>query len=147
MEAIADTARQAVFPFRSVTDAPRAPEQVWDGDKMSVPLVFTADEMFLHFLFRGGDVSAEDLDIALGRVGRDDGPALLIALFDAYILEPSVLAGCVGDVWNAAEYPERCLDAWEWDALFTTAGYTVNGEPAERPAGTLTLYRGRCPPR
>ena len=114
---------------------------------MSVPLVFTTEAMFMHFLREGGDVSAEDLGIALLQVGRNNGPALLIALSDACILEPSVVAGCVSDVWNSAEYPEQCLEAWEWAALFTIAGYTVNGEPAERPAGTLTLYRGRCPPR
>ena len=112
---------------------------------MSVPMVFTVDGMLEHFIAEGGDVSAEDLRIALGRVGRNAGPALLAKLSDANLLELTVLAMFVGDVWNAAEYPDGCLDAWEWDSLFRIAGYTVDGEPAEQPVGTLTLYRGSAP--
>jgi hypothetical protein len=48
-----------------------------------------------------------------------------------------------------AEYPEGSggMSRVTWLQVFALAGYTVDGEPAERPGGPLTLYRGAPPSR
>lgn len=87
-------------------------------------------------------ITAADLDIALGRVGRNYGPALLAALHDYGILTVDQLAAKIGEVWSMAEYPDRALGHDRWFELFDVAGYTENGNRAEPPAEPLTLYRG-----
>jgi hypothetical protein len=46
-----------------------------------------------------------------------------------------------------AEYPDAALDRPAWRQLFTAAGFTADGRPAERPAGPVELWRGSVPER
>jgi hypothetical protein len=49
----------------------------------------------------------------------------------------------VGGAWSGAEFPEHALDRIEWGELFDLAGYTVDGQAAQRPTEPLTLLPGR----
>lgn len=85
-----------------------------------------------------------EFETRLLHVGRVNGPALL---FDAWFggqITQTTLAATIGPVWSDAEYP-LALGQWAWRELFAAAGYTVDGQPAERPAGPVRLYRGATP--
>lgn len=74
-----------------------------------------------------------------------DGPpaAVLMELMDRTgRLSPEVARRCVARAWDLCGAPMLVLPRDRWVALFEAAGYTHEFEPAERPAGTLTLYRG-----
>lgn len=107
---------------------------------VELPYVFTVDEMLAH-LVEHGEPTGEELSTALGRLGRNDGPALLFDLLHEGLLTAET-ARLTGTTWNAAEYPDRAIPHQTWRELFTIAGYTRNGQPAERPAEPLQLYRG-----
>lgn len=113
---------------------------------MSVPYVFTVEELFEHFV-EEGPPDVEQLGTARFRIDRNHGPALLADLHNEGLLDPDVAAAHVGVVWSMAEYPDAYLDheAWRW--LFALAGYTHNGVRTARPSGALTLYRGSVPER
>lgn len=111
-----------------------------------VPLVFTVEAMVEHFAIHGEPTGVELFE-ATGRLGRNHGPALLADLEAEGLLTADAAAVNVGAVWNGAEYPDRCLHRGTWRALFSLAGYTVNGTPAARPDVALTLYRGSVPER
>lgn len=81
------------------------------------------------------------------RVGRNNGPSVLHMLRSVDRLSAEVAAATIGAVWSLAEYPDRYLGHDGWRALFSLAGYTVDGVPAERPIEALTLYRGSVPER
>jgi len=85
--------------------------------------------------------TVEDLRNACSRVGRNNEPALIWDLWceDGWHDE---IAQIVGDVWSAAEYPERALDQSMWLEIFGYAGFRRDGEVAPPPAESLTLYRG-----
>ncbi len=57
-------------------------------------------------------------------------------------IEPATLTALIAGAWCMAEYPERSLPLADWREMFAAAGYTVEGQPAERPAEPVTLYRG-----
>ncbi len=111
---------------------------------MTVPLLFTIEEMVDHFLDTG-EPTATDLDQALSRVGRDHGPSLLVALVDEGLLTVEAAAKAVPSAWCGVEFPNRALDNTDWRHLFHLAGYTVDGVPSERPASPLRLFRGAVP--
>lgn len=112
-----------------------------------VPLYFTT-EAYVDWWARGANYpTGDEIRYAVGSVGRDRGPELLVELFWEDLLTPEAAAATVGGVWNGAEYPDQCLDRLWWLVLFDLAGYTRNGKPAERPDRQLRLYRGSVPER
>lgn len=91
-------------------------------------------------------LTAEEFTSEVWRWGRNEGPGML---WDAWPdrLAPGALAGSIADVWSGAEFPELFLrPRWAWLMLFRAAGFTVDGQPAARPAEPMRLYRG-APPR
>lgn len=87
----------------------------------------------------------ENVESALSYVGRAHAPRLLDYLGQG--LADDVLSAVVGHVWSAAEFPDRALRRKDWRYLFSRAGYTVDGKPAERPVSAIRLYRGAVPER
>ncbi|OXM50265.1 hypothetical protein CFP71_27925 [Amycolatopsis thailandensis] len=87
-------------------------------------------------------LSDEELDLALGRVGRVDGPVLVSGLQVRSLITDTQLTAVLGRVWSMAEYPDRALGHARWRELFAKAGYAADGRPESRPDTTLRLYRG-----
>lgn len=114
--------------------------------RMPLPDVFTVTEVVNHFA-EHGEPDANELGTALLRLGRNDGPALLYDLLMEGLLTADALVPHIGNVWNAAEYPDRHLSHDVWRELFQFAGYTRNGRAEAPPAKPLTLYRGSVPER
>ncbi|MER7309999.1 hypothetical protein, partial [Streptomyces griseoluteus] len=83
----------------------------------------------------------------LGRVGRVNGPALLFDAWHRAQIDTATLTATIGSVWSDAEYPDQCLDREAWRELFAAAGFTVDGQPATRPAEPVELWRGTVPER
>ena len=112
---------------------------------MSIPYVFSLDELLSHFLDEGDQPSAEDIETAGGRIGRNAYPMLVMLLASYGLLTPEVARVVVPSAWSDVEFPSRALTRDCWRALFLSAGYTVNGVPAERPTESLRLWRGSLP--
>ena len=112
---------------------------------MSVPYVFTVEEMLTHFIDEGVYPTADDVETAGCRLGRNYYPALLCDLWGEGLLEPAVAAVVVPSAWSAVEWPNRAMTKDVWSLLFALAGYTVDGVPAERPEATMRLWRGALP--
>ncbi len=113
---------------------------------MSVPFVFTVEEMLDHFIDEGVSPSADDVGTAASILGRKYYPALLFHLWgEGLLVEPAVAAVVVPSAWSAVEFPNRALDDDAWSLLFALAGYTVDGVPAERPEAAMRLWRGALP--
>jgi hypothetical protein len=74
--------------------------------------------------------------------GRNDEPELLWGAWVSKSISTDTMTQVVGGVWSAAEYPEWLLRRRTWITMFTAAGYTVDGQPGERPTEPVTLYRG-----
>ncbi len=110
----------------------------------TVPLLFSVEELVDHF-HAAGEPAAAELDEALGRVGRNHGPALLVDLWSEGLLTAEAAMRAVPSTWCGCEFPSRTVDADLWRALFDLAGYTVEGISAERPTRSLRLYRGAVP--
>ncbi len=111
----------------------------------TVPYVFTVDEMLWHFL-EVGPPTADDIETALVRVGRNAGPALVLDLFDNGLLTAAAARRGVPHAWCMCEWPGRAVDPpHRWRDLFDLAGYTVDSVPSKRPTTPLTLYRGAVP--
>lgn len=87
-------------------------------------------------------ISRDDFEVALSRAGRVHGPFLLGLAWWGRKIETVTLTALVSGVWSEAEYPQRSLRLVDWRELFAAAGYTVDGQPAARPAEPVTLYRG-----
>ncbi|OKI14243.1 hypothetical protein [Streptomyces sp. CB03911] len=83
----------------------------------------------------------------LSKVGRVHGPALLFDAWYGQTINRETLTATIGDIWSAAEYPDRCLDHDTWRDLFNEAGYTVDGHAADRPTEPVELWRGTVPER
>jgi hypothetical protein len=83
-------------------------------------------------------------DTAACRLGRVNGPALLMDLFysGALNLCGEDMVGVVADIWSSAEYPEDALDWFVWVDLFHENGYNDDGKAAAPPTDPVTLYRG-----
>lgn len=105
-----------------------------------------ADQAYAQLL-AADQLTTEELSRLIGLAGRVNGPDFLAeALVDGKVTNDTV-AALVGEVWSSAEYPDRELDHDTWRWLFAIAGFTIDGEAAERPAEPLTLYRGAVPER
>lgn len=74
---------------------------------------------------------------------RNEAPGLL---FDLVYIDKSLdvarVPGALADAWSAPEYPERALGGGTWIAMFEKAGYTHDGQPADRPSEPVRLFRG-----
>lgn len=110
----------------------------------TIPVITDVDELLEYIFDRDIEPGAEELRLMIGRVGRNAGPAVLESLRCEDLLTHEAATALVGDVWSSAEYPEDYLGRADWLALFTLAGYTVDGKAASRPASPMRLYRG-CP--
>lgn len=86
-------------------------------------------------------VSRDELASVLLGVGRAHAPGLMWDLHALGVLSKDSYLETAG-VWSMVEYPIRALDGDGWQELFDEAGYTVDGEPAERPTKPVRLYRG-----
>ncbi|MFD8597642.1 hypothetical protein ACFV1L_21830 [Kitasatospora sp. NPDC059646] len=95
----------------------------------------------------GEHLDADQLGKLLLQAGRLYGPALLYDAWFGEVIDAAALAAHIGRVWSMAEYPDSALDREDWRELFTAAGYTADGEPAERPAEPVELWRGSVPER
>lgn len=105
-------------------------------------------DTLIHWLARQKPMpTVNQVEKVLLRVGHVNGPYVLYMLRYVDKLSPESATATVGPVWSMAEYPDKCLSHRRWRDLFTLAGYTVEGVPAERPTETLTLYRGSVPER
>ncbi len=81
------------------------------------------------------------------RAGRVHGPKVLLDSWMQGRIDNAILSNSVAEVWSAAEYPEQALRRCDWRNLFYSAGYTVDGQLAERPTEPIRLYRGSIPQR
>lgn len=77
--------------------------------------------------------------------GRIYGPRIMFGLDHYDCVEPEAYAELVPYVWGLAEYPGLSLNKTDWMRLWRKAGYTDDGRPAERPQGTLRLWRAAHP--
>jgi len=57
---------------------------------VSIPYVFSLDELLSHFLDEGDQPSAEDIETAGGRIGRNAYPMLVMLLASYGLLTPEV---------------------------------------------------------
>jgi hypothetical protein len=101
---------------------------------------FTVEEWVSYFCEHYPTV--ETLSTAMGRVGRNNCPALVMTTHVEVNLRPALAAWAVQEAWSGAEHPMMYLDKDEWLELFDLAGYTVNGKPSPRPTEAMTVYRG-----
>lgn len=92
-------------------------------------------------------ITLEDFERLCIRAGRIHEPRLLWLASATRVIDPAVVTAVAGDAWNAAEYPEKALGRAEWLKLFSVAGFTVDGKPAEPPAEPVRLWRGSVPSR
>jgi hypothetical protein len=101
--------------------------------------LYQDDNDFFRF---DGQIDAEMFLTASVGVGRNYAPALLFDLFHGGSLDVEHHPGVVAGAWSSAEFPEKCLEADLWLQLFNAAGYTHDGQHADRPTEPVTLYRG-----
>jgi hypothetical protein len=94
-----------------------------------------------------GIIGADDFDSLSCLAGRANDPQLLADAWFGGRIELSTLVSNIGYIWTGAEYPNQCLNRATWRTLFSAAGYTKDGQPAERPSDRLELWRGSVPER
>jgi hypothetical protein len=95
----------------------------------------------------GTVLGLKEFEDVLDTAGRIHGPALLMYARIFRVISDATITGTVGPVWCAAEYPQEALTIADWLDLFTVAGLTIDGRPAERPAKAIRLWRGSAPAR
>lgn len=108
----------------------------------TMPVILAVNELVTWAVARGETLSADEVDLALSRVGRISGPALVDRLVAAELINYDDVVRILGVVWSMAEYPDRELGHDRWRELFSKIGFTVDGRPAPRPAVPVTVYRG-----
>lgn len=93
---------------------------------------------------RHGPLTADDLDAVCRTARRVYAPMLTCFLQGSGWLDAGAVSAGVPAAWSDCEYPEfaSSVSRRRWLDLFAAAGFTVDGEPAQRPAGIVTLYRG-----
>lgn len=111
------------------------------------PAIIDMDEAIVWFPANLDLADETNISSALSKMGRNSEPALLCSLLCEGLLGPALATRFVGPAWSACEYPDRALGRDEWKVLFQLAGFTVDGEAAERPIGPIRLYRGTVPER
>lgn len=83
----------------------------------------------------------------ISRAGRCYAPEFVAIAYVSGKVTGETLTALVGAAWSEAEYPDRELHHDTWRRLFDTAGFTVDGKPADRPTEPEMLYRGSVPER
>lgn len=112
-----------------------------------IPVMLDIEDNVEWFQANPSSVTSENVEQALNRVGRLNGPALIFDLRLGRIIGTEILARLIGGVWSGAEYPDQAIPLDTWLTFFSEAGYTVDGQPAERPSEPIQLYRGTVPAR
>ncbi|MDH6141017.1 hypothetical protein P3T35_003030 [Kitasatospora sp. GP30] len=92
-------------------------------------------------------LTTEQLERLIGLAGRNYGPDFLYEAYGEGKVGNDTVRALVGAVWTGSEYPDRLLDHDTWRWLFQVAGFTVDGQPAERPTRPVELWRGSVPER
>lgn len=92
-------------------------------------------------------LTTEELQRLIGLAGRNYGPSFLAEADIDSKIDYGTVRALVGPVWSTCEYPDRQLDHDTWRWLFDTAGFTIDGQAAERPTGPVELWRGTVPER
>lgn len=110
----------------------------------AIPNTLEFDEI-LGWLLGLDQPTAEEIEQAGARVGRNAYPALVADLLRESRLSPEAAQIVVSSAWNASEFPRMALDEATWRTLFDLGGYVVDGIPVERPPEPLTLWRGALP--
>lgn len=87
-------------------------------------------------------MTTEEFWAECGPAGRNSGPCLLSTAVGQRVISSATLAEVIGDIWTSAEFPEQSLGRAEWARLFRMAGFTIDGQLAELPAGPVKLWRG-----
>jgi hypothetical protein len=90
----------------------------------------------------GSPLSLDDVGLLMLSVGRTNGPFIVSQLFESGLLREEDLPALVTAAWSMAEFPMRMIPRLEWIRMWDSAGYSVDGRPAQRPIGSRTLYRG-----
>lgn len=91
--------------------------------------------------------TADELETAMGRVGRNDAPALLFDYANDVLWwqQMEQVHRVAHAAWSSSEYPEDSMDGDDlWSMLFGSYGttfYQVDGKRRKRPT-SVTLYRG-----
>ncbi|MFJ9474735.1 hypothetical protein ACIRRI_06925 [Streptomyces mirabilis] len=98
-------------------------------------------------LLRADKLTTDELDYLIGHEGRNAGPSLLADAYSEDKITAETVTALIGGIWSGAEYPDRHLDRDTWRWLFDVAGFTIDGEPAERPTEPILLWRGTVPER
>lgn len=107
-----------------------------------LPIITDPDDMLAWVLDEGRYLTADEFETACMRIGREHGPWFYVELLNEGLIDFEVMAPALALVWSMAEYPGQQAPAEQWRALFRDAGYAVDGEPADLPERSLTLYRG-----
>ena len=89
-----------------------------------------------------GSLTADDFEELQVKAGRNHAPELLHQAWFGAKMAPGELAGAAVSAWTSAEYPQEALGRQTWLDIFADAGFSIDGRPAERPAGTVQLFRG-----
>lgn len=123
------------------------PRQAITSQERAALSLATADrvlEVALDHGRRHGPLTVDDLSAACGTAGRIYAPRITCELWDSGLLEPEAVTAGVPIAWCVCEFPEMgsSIGRRWWLEMFAAAGFTVDGQPADRPHGTLTLYRG-----
>ncbi|MCX5522970.1 hypothetical protein OG342_08860 [Streptomyces bobili] len=92
-------------------------------------------------------LTRDELAWLMGLAGRTHGPTFLADALAEGKITADTVASLIGDVWSSAEFPDRHHDRDTWRWMFDTAGFTVDGKQAPRPAEPMRLYRGSTPDR
>lgn len=108
---------------------------------MDVPVMTEPADALLWASRQTGPLSVETTETLLNRVGRIPAPVLFHGLWRRGYLTAEATR-LVGQVWSMAEYPDSALGHETWRRMFADAGFTSEGEIAERPTRPVRLYRG-----
>lgn len=92
-------------------------------------------------------LTTAELESLIGRAGRNYGPMFLDEAYAEAKVAAETVTALVGQIWSAAEYPDRQLDHDTWRWLFDVAGFTIDGKPEPRPTTPIVLWRGSVPER
>lgn len=128
-------------------DGDGQPRQDVTLQEMAALSLATAERVLAVALDHGrrhGPLSVNDLSAVCGTAGRVYAPRLTCELWDHGLLEPQAVTAGVPLAWCDCELPEMgsSVGRRRWLEMFAAAGFTVDGEPADRPHGTVALYRG-----
>jgi hypothetical protein len=109
---------------------------------VTVPYIFDPDEILSLFIFGELEATAENIEEAALRLGRNWYPALVSGVSQAGWLSAETARIVVPAAWSSAEFPMLQLEPDEWRELFDLAGYTIECVATARPTESLTLWRG-----